>query len=119
MTRAKYLMISSLVIVLSAFLIYFSGIFNQADLADQIDTDQDLPEETEIADQDEPETEANDEQDSDQDRTGGSTSQSIPGSTFEYKVDVKVDGVIKKDQDSRWWEEGLEKNPAPGWLEKN
>jgi len=112
-------MISSLVIILSAFLIYFSGIFNQADLANQIDADPDLSEETEIADQDEPETEADDEKNSDQERTGGSTSQSIPGSTFEHKAEIKVNGVIEKDKGSGWWEEGLEKNPAPSWLEKN
>ena len=113
MTKTKYLIISSLVIVLSAFLIYFSGIFNQAELADPLDAEPSLSEEAETPDQGEPEAEADDEQNSDQDRIGGSTSQSIPGSTFEHKAVIKVNGVIEKDKGSKWWEEGFDKKTGP------
>ena len=109
MTKTKYLMISSLVIVLSAFLIYFSGIFNQTELADPLDAEPDLSEEAETPDQDEAEADTDEEQDLDQEQTDGTASQPNPGSTFEHKAEIKVNGVIEKDKGSRWWEEGFDK----------
>jgi len=104
MTRVKYLIISSLVIFLSIFLINYLGLIGQPDEASQADADSDLPEESEIMEEDELEVEEEvDEEDADQEQTGGTVSASQPSSTFQHKVEMKVDGVIEKDKGEKWW----------------
>jgi hypothetical protein len=103
MTRIKYLIISSLVIFLSIFLINYLGLIGQPDEASQADADSDLPEESEIMEEDELEAEEVDEEDVDQEQTGGTVSTSQPSSTFQHKVEMKVDGVVEKDKGDKWW----------------
>lgn len=113
LTKTKYLIISSLVIVLSAVLVYYSGIFNQAELADPLDPEPALLDEAETPDQDEPEADTDEDEDLGQEQTDRTVSQTSPGSTFEHKAQIKVNGVIEKDKGSRWWEEGFDKKPGP------
>jgi len=104
MAKYKYLLISSVLIILSVFLMNHFGIFGQTDQTEQVDPEPEVEEEIV----------ASDEEDSDPDNdTEGQ--DYITGDTlrpagnqktdpaFNYESDIKVNGVVEENLGEEWW----------------
>ena len=87
MTRIKYLISGSLVIILSLFLINYSGLLSQSDVVD-LETNP---------------YEDNEAIAKEKKQTDRASSKPNPAPTFDHQVDMKINGILEENKGEEWW----------------
>jgi flagellar biosynthesis/type III secretory pathway M-ring protein FliF/YscJ len=100
LARKYYILGILVVIIVSALLIGLGSPFRQQEEASQVE-----PEEVEeMEDEMEDEIEAEDEEPESGEIDDSDTLPVQSGSTFEHKVEQKINGVVEENRGDGWWE---------------